>query len=172
MELFDAEMKEIHGGTMRYFIGKKGKQKISNNIMKFLKIEQNKKIYSNKQLANFAKKVKSHRDELLKLLFDLKKSGKRIVGISAPAKGNALLNYCKIGPEILDYITEKNPMKIGKYTPGMHIPVYSDKKLLTEKSDYALVLAWNFAEEIMRNNKSYKKNNGKFIIPFPHPKII
>ena len=172
MELFDAEMKEIHGGTMRYFIGRKRKRQISKNIVKFLKLENNNKIYSNKRLANFAKKVEFHRAELMDLLFDLKKSGKRIVGISAPAKGNTLLNYCKIGPETLDYITEKNPMKIGKYTPGMHIPIYSDKKLLTDKSDYALVLAWNFAEEIMKNNKSYKKNNGKFIIPLPRPKII
>jgi len=165
-------MKKIHGGTMRYFIGKKGKQKISKNIAKFLKLENNTKIFSNKQLDNFAKKVESHRTELLKLLFDLKKSGKKIVGISAPAKGNTLLNYCKIGPETLDYITEKNPMKIGKYTPGMHIPVYSDKKLLTDKPDYALVLAWNFAEEIIKNNNLYQKNKGKFIIPLPRLKII
>jgi hypothetical protein len=172
MELFDVEMKKIHGGTMRYFIGRKGKQPISNNISKFLKLENNKKIYTNKQLDIFAKKVKLHRDELLKLLFNLKKSGKKIVGISAPAKGNTLLNYCRIGPELLDYITEKNDMKIGNFTPGMHIPVYSDKKLLIDKPDYALVLAWNFAEEIMSNNKSFKKNKGKFIIPLPHPKII
>jgi len=172
MELFDVEMKKIHGGTIRYFIGRKGKQQISKNVSKFLKLENNHKIYSNKQLDSFAKKVESHRTELMKLLFDLNKSGKKIVGISAPAKGNTLLNYCRIGPEILDYITEKNPLKIGKYTPGMHIPIYSDKKLLTDKPDYALVLAWNFAEEIMKNNKSYKKNKGKFIIPFPHPKII
>jgi len=172
MELFDVEMKKIHGGTVRYFIGRKGKQKISKNISKFLKLENNNKIYSNKQLDNFAKKVEFHRTELMNLLYNLKKSGKRIVAISAPAKGNTLLNYCRIGSEILDFVTEKNPMKIGKYTPGMHIPVYSDKKLITDKPDYALVLAWNFAEEIMKNNKSYKKNKGKFIIPLPHPKII
>ena len=77
MELFDAEMKKIHGGRIRYFIGRKGKRPISKNITKFLKLENDKKIYSNIQLANFAKKVKSHRTELMKLLFDLKKSGKR-----------------------------------------------------------------------------------------------
>lgn len=172
MDLFDVEIKKIHGGTIRYFIGRKGKQKISNNISKFLKLEEHKKIYNNKHLDIFAKKVEYHRTELNDFLFNLKKSGKKIVGISAPAKGNTMLNYCRIGPEILDYITEKNPMKIGKYTPGMHIPIYSDKKLLTDKSDYALILAWNFAEEIMNNNKSYRKNKGKFIIPLPHPKII
>lgn len=172
MELFNVELKEIHGGTVRYFIGKKNKYPISKNIAKFLKLEHKKKIYSKKHLDIFAKKVESHRNELMNLLYDLKKSGKIIVGISAPAKGNTLLNYCRIGPDILDYVTEKNPLKIGKFTPGMHIPVYSDKKLLTHKADYALVLAWNFAEEIMKNNESYKKNKGKFIIPLPSPKII
>ncbi len=172
LELFDVEMKKIHGGTIRYFIGRKDKYSISKNVTKFLKLENDKKIYSKKHLDDFAKKVISHRSKLMGLLHDLKKSGKTIVGISAPAKGNTLLNYCRIGPEILDYVTEKNPLKIGKYTPGMHIPVYSDKKLLTHKSDYALVLAWNFAEEIMSNNSSYKKNRGKFIIPLPYPKII
>ena len=172
MDLFDVEMKKIHGGTLRYFIGRKDKRKISKNVMKFLKLENTKKIYSKKKLDAFSKKVKFHRTELTKLLFNLKKSGKNIVGISAPAKGNTLLNYCKIGPETLDYITEKNPLKIGKYTPGMHIPVFSDKKLSKSKPDYALVLAWNFAEEIIKNNKSYKKNHGKFIIPLPKLKII
>ena len=172
MELFNVEIKKIHGGTMRYFICRKGTQQISKNVGKYLKIENNKKIYSNKQLAIFSKKVESHRFNLLKLLFNIKKSGKKIVGISAPAKGNTLLNFCKIGPETLDYITEKNPMKIGKYTPGMHIPVHSDKKLLSDKPDYALVLAWNFSDEIMKNNELYKKNKGKFIIPLPCPKII
>lgn len=172
MELFDVEIQKIHGGTIRYFIGRKGKKSVSNNISKFLKLENRKKIYTNKELDMFAKKVKLHRDELLTLLFNLKKSGKKIVGISAPAKGNTLLNYCKIGPELLDYITEKNIMKIGSYTPGMHVPVYSDKELLIDKPDYALVLAWNFADEIMANNKSFTRNGGKFIIPLPRPKII
>ena len=172
MDLFNVEMKKIHGGTMRYFICRKGQQQISKDVNEYLKFENIKKIYSNKQLSIFAKKVESHRSDLMKLLFSLKKSGNKIVGISAPAKGNTLLNYCKIDSETLSYITEKNPMKIGKYTPGMHIPVHSDKKLLSDKPGYALVLAWNFSEEIMKNNKLYKKNKGKFIIPLPYPKII
>ena len=172
MELFNVEMKKIHGGTIRYFIGRKNKYPVSKNVDKLLKLENTKKIYSKKYLDDFAKKVSSHRSKLVELLYDLKKSGKTIVGISAPAKGNTLLNYCKIGPELLDFVTEKNPLKIGKYTPGMHIPVYSDNKLLTDKPDYALVLAWNFAKEIMNNNHLYKKNKGKFIIPLPIPKII
>ena len=124
------------------------------------------------KLLDFSKSVKHHREKLLQLLNKLKKEGKQIVAISAPAKGNTLLNYCKIDSKILNYVTERNPLKIGKFTPGMHIPVFSDKKLLEDQPDYALILAWNFADEIMQNNLEYKKNGGKFIIPIPDPRIV
>ncbi len=172
MDVFDIEMHVIHGGTMRYFIGRKNKRPISENISKFLQLEEDDKIHSIERLKKFSSDVENHRSQLNRLLTDLKREGKKIIGISAPAKGNTLLNYCRIGPEILDYITEKSSLKIGKFTPGMHIPVYSDDILSKDKSDYALILAWNFAEEIIRNNQEYHNNGGKFIIPIPVPRII
>jgi len=171
-ELFDVEEYTIHGGTLRYFIGRKNKQKISENISKFIKLENEKQLYSETKLDSFSKSVEIHRENLQQLLHDLKKDGKKIVAISAPAKGNTLLNYCKIGPELLDFITERNPLKIDKYTPGMHIPIFSDNKLLEKQPDYALILAWNFADEIMKNNSEYYRKGGKFIIPIPKPMII
>ncbi len=102
----------------------------------------------------------------------LKQKGNIIVGVGAPAKGMTLLNYCKIDNNILDYITEKSTLKIGKFTPGMHIPIVSEDKLLDDKPDYGLILAWNFAEEIIKNNQEYRDKGGKFIIPIPKPKII
>jgi len=172
LEVFDVEMHEIHGGTMRYFIGRNGTYSKTKNIQYYLNLEKEKRIYSESGLATFAKKVHDHRNELVNLLHEIKKKGKRVVGISAPAKGNTLLNYCKIGPELLDYVTERNPLKIGKFTPGMHIPVYSDDVLVENNPDYALILAWNFADEIIKNNKEYQTKGGKFIIPIPKPKII
>ena len=171
-EIFDIKEQTIHGGTLRYFISRKNKKEITNEVSNYLKIEEEKELYSKKKLDDFANLVKNHRKALLQLLNDLKKDGKKIVGISAPAKGNTLLNYCKIDFEILDYVTERNPFKIGKFTPGMHIPVYSDEKLLEDQPDYALILAWNFADEIMQNNSKYQENGGKFIIPIPKPRII
>src|SRR5260370_15694973 len=106
------------------------------------------------------------------MLHNLKRQGKRIVGVSAPAKGMTLLNYCRFGPELLDFVTEKSKLKIGRFTPGTHIPVLSDKQLLTQKPDYALLLAWNFASEIMTNLEQFTSSVGKFIIPIPTPKII
>jgi 2-polyprenyl-3-methyl-5-hydroxy-6-metoxy-1,4-benzoquinol methylase len=171
-EIFDIKEQTIHGGTLRYFISRKNKKQITQEVSNYLKIENEKELYSEKKLNNFANLVKNHRRTLLELLNDLKKNGNKIVGISAPAKGNTLLNYCKIDSETLDYVTERNPLKIGKFTPGMHIPVYSDEKLLEDQPDYALILAWNFADEIMQNNSKYQEKGGKFIIPTPKPKIV
>ena len=106
------------------------------------------------------------------MLSDLKRQGKKIVGVSAPAKGMTLLNYCKLGTETLDFLTEKARLKIGKFAPGTHIPVVPDSELLTKMPDYALLLAWNFADEIMKNNSEYRERGGKFIIPIPEPKIV
>jgi len=172
LELFDVEMHSIHGGTMRYFIGKKNQYQKTENINHFLKIEKEKQIYSETQLEAFSKKVNQHRQKLMNLLYDIKKNGKTIVGISAPAKGNTLLNYCKIDTELLDYLTEKNPLKIGKFSPGMHIPIHSDDILIEQIPDYALILAWNFADEIIKNNQEYRQKGGQFIIPIPEPKIV
>ena len=109
---------------------------------------------------------------MLNLLIALKKENKKIVGVAAAAKGITLLNYCKIDHDILDFITEKDTLKIGKFIAGMHIPVKSDDVLIQEKPDYALILAWNFADEIINNLGEYRKHGGKFIIPIPNPKII
>ena len=171
-EVFDIEKQEIHGGTLRYYISRKNKKQVTQNVSNYLETEEKNKIYSIKTLQDFSKSVECHRKTLMQLLNKLKKEGKQIVGISAPAKGNTLLNYCKINSEILDYVTERNPLKIDKFTPGMHIPVFSDEKLLEDQPDYALILAWNFADEIIQNNLEYQKRGGKFIIPVSDPKII
>ena len=92
--------------------------------------------------------------------------------MGAPAKGITLLNYCKIDNNILEYLTEKSSLKINKFCPGMHIPIVTDKKLIEDKPDYAIILAWNFADEIIENLNEYKKDGGKFLIPIPTPKIV
>ena len=102
----------------------------------------------------------------------LKAGGASLAGVSAPAKGMTLLNYCRIGPELLDFITEKSRLKIGRYTPGMHIPIVPDSALVERGPDYALLLAWNFADEIIENLGEYRDKGGKFIIPIPKVSVI
>ena len=164
-EVIDVQWQKIHGGTLRYYVARKDKFPISKNVGELLTKEE--KLYSKKNLEEFAKKVYLHKKNLVDLLIGLKRKGKKIVGVSAPAKGNTLLNYCKIGNETLDYLTER-----GKFSPGTHIPIRSDDFLIKDKPDYAVILAWNFADEIMKNLKHFRDSNGKFIIPIPEPKIV
>ena len=172
MEIFNVLETDIDGGSIRCFVGRMGLHKISNNVNTILEKEENSQIYSKEKLEKFANDVKNQKKQLNNLLISLKQDNKRVVGLSAPAKGMTLLNYCKIDNHILDYVTEKSELKIGKYTPGMHIYVEPDQKLLEDKPDYALILAWNFADEIMKNLEDFHKAGGKFILPIPSPKII
>ncbi|MCX6718091.1 MAG: class I SAM-dependent methyltransferase [Candidatus Staskawiczbacteria bacterium] len=170
-DVFDVEKYDIHGKSIRVFVCRTGKIPISGNIEKFILLENEKKIYNKETLDEFAKKVALHKEMLINLLRDIKKDGKKIIGISAPAKGNTVLNYCKIGADLIDYIAEKSLIKKGGYTPGMHIPIVGEEKIMEDKPDYGIIFAWNFAEEIIRNNENFSKAGGKFIIPIPSPII-
>jgi hypothetical protein len=172
LELFDVRHVAIHGGTLRYFIGRKGEHPVRPSVARMLGEEKRRGLYDLKRLRTFAADVAKHRDALVSLLVGLKAKGKTIAGLSAPAKGMTLLNYCRIGTSLLDFVTEKSPLKIGRYTPGMRIPVVSDAELVRKMPDYALILAWNFSKEIMKNLKAYADKGGRFIIPVPTPKIV
>ncbi|MCK5149946.1 methyltransferase domain-containing protein [Candidatus Pacearchaeota archaeon] len=165
MELFDVERYEIHGKSIRFFVCRKGKYPVSGNVKKLLDLEEEKGIYKKEILDKFAEKVEEHKKHFIELLRDLKKQGKKIIGISSPAKGNTLLNYCKIDTELVDYITEKSIIKRGHYTPGMHIAIVGEEEKINDKADYGIIFAWNFANEIIKNNKNFSKKGGKFIIP-------
>jgi hypothetical protein len=172
MEIIKVEKKDIHGGSVRIFISYKKKYKIHPSVYKLVKFEEKKKINSKKNLLLFAKKVKQNRLKLVTLLNSLLRSGKKIIALSAPAKGMTLLNYCKIDSDYLDFATEKSKIKQGLFTPGTRLPIFSDSKILKYKPDYALLLAWNFSREIMTNNIQFLKNGGKFIIPIPNAKVV
>ena len=171
LELFDVERNDIHGGTLRYYVGHKGAHTVTNHVAKFMEDEEVFGVYDRSRLQKFAKDVHLQRSQLRTLLDSLKGEGKTVVGISAPAKGNTLLNFCGIDGYYLDFITEKSDLKKGLFTPGTHIPIYDDCKLLEVQPDYAIILAWNFADEIMKNLSEYSKKGGKFIIPIPYPEI-
>ena len=172
MEVFDIEEVDIHGGSFRVYTGGKGRQKVSSRVNEMLMKEEQLGIHSKEVLDLFAEQVKKNKYELTWLLHSLKHKGATIAGVSAPAKGMTLLNYCHIDGDILGFVTEKAALKIGKYTPGQHIPVVSDQHLIRQMPDYALLLAWNFADEIIKNLDGYRKKGGKFIIPIPTPTII
>ncbi len=159
LEIFDIELSAIHGGSIRTYICRKGKRVVDLAAHLFIEDES----FTFRELEIFAQRVNQHRTDLTKLLVDLKLDGKSIVGVSSPAKGMTLLNYTKVG-HFLDYLTERSTLKVGRYSPGFHLPIYPDSVLLEKQPDYALLLAWNFAPEIIAKNPQYK---GKWIIPLP-----
>lgn len=171
LELFHVEKLSIHGGSLRYYVGHPSDHKITEEVQKILDEEVISGIYSLNVLSQFAEKTAKQKKDLLELLVRLKKEGKRVVAISTPAKGNTLLNYCQLGTHLIEYATEKNALKIGRYTPGSRIPIKSDAHLIEDAPDYAIILAWNFSEEIMAQMTEFANGGGRFIIPIPTPKI-
>lgn len=172
MEIFDIDENTIDGGSIRCHVGKKDVRPVSAKIRNYINRERKSGIHTMKRLVKFSSEVKKQKKELVNILRKLKQNNKRIIAVSAPAKGVVLLNYCDIDEKILDYATEKSEIKIGMYLPGTRIRVVHDNFLDNDTPDYALLLAWNFADEIMNNLKNFKKKGGQFIIPIPHPKIV
>ncbi len=172
MTVFDVQKVDVHGGSIRVFIKKdKSFHKVRKSVKTFLSLEKKAKLDKKQTYLSFADLILENRVKLMDLLTKLKLKNKKIVGYGAPAKGNTLLNYFKIGTDTLDYIVDDSPFKQGLYTPGTHIPVVSAQKLKEDKPDYILILAWNFAKPIMDKYFWFEKEGGRFIIPVPTPKI-
>ena len=137
-------------------------------------IEYEKKLELNKlqTIFNFEKKINLVRSNLQKLLHKLKRDGKTIAGFGAPTKATTLMNHFGIDEKIMDFIVDENPLKQGLYTPLSHIPVLPAKEIYNMKPDFVLILAWNFAEPIIKNHIKYAEEIGDFIIPMPEPHIV
>lgn len=172
LEAFAVERSNIHGGSFRVYIGAKGARAVDESIPALLAEEKAAGLHDLGALEAFAKKVAQNREDLIQLIEGLMKEGKKIAGLSAPAKGMTLLNYCGFGKRELSFLTEKSKLKIGRYSPGAYIPILPDEALLSEGAEYALLLAWNFAPEIIKNTTSFSDAGGKYIIPIPSPKIV
>jgi SAM-dependent methyltransferase len=163
---------EIHGGSLRLWARQPGLAGHSVSVQEMVERESAEGLTRLATYEEFARRLDRNREELLSLLRGVRKEGKSIAGYGAPAKGNTLLCYCGIGTDLLPYTVDRSPLKIGLFTPGMHIPVYPVEKILAEQPDYVLILAWNFAPEIMESLRSYKERGGKFILPIPEPAVL
>jgi hypothetical protein len=160
----------VHGGSLRVYLRKGGDHAEQPRAM--MREENGRGLGDFATWHSWASMVARNRHELRLLLEDLHAAGKRVAGYGAPAKGNTLLNYCGIDPTLLPYTVDKNPLKVGRLTPGMHIPVRPVDTLLKDRPEYVLILAWNFADEIMAQQTAYREQGGRFIVPVPTPVIV
>jgi hypothetical protein len=164
----------VHGGSLRLSL----RRDAEGHAVEVLAMEAEERaagIADVGRYRRFAVAVQANRAALVGLLDGLRADGKRLAGYGAPAKGNTLLNYCGIDTRLLPYTVDKNPLKVGLYTPGAHVPVRPVSALtesIDEMPDYVLVLAWNFADEIVRQQQVYRDRGGLFIRPIPEPQVM
>ncbi len=172
LQVFDAKRIKTHGGSIRVYCGN-SKREVKPAVRELVEEEKKHGLDKLETYKEFANKVVKRREELTKLLHSLKSDGKTIIGYGAPARGNTLLNYCKIGTGILDYIVDDSQLRQNKFTPGTHIPIIPVDKFRKQNPDYALLLAYGgYTETILKKEGEFIKNGGKFIIPLPEVKII
>ena len=163
LELIDVERQVTHGGSMRYIISSPGSKKISSNVEKILEIEKNKGMNSLKRYVQFKNQCELSKKKLVKTLQTLSEEKKRVVGYGATSKSTTILNYCNIDSSLIEFITDTSPLKINKFSPGMHIPIRDYESFVNKYPDYAILFAWNHKREIFEKETSYINSGGKWI---------
>lgn len=172
MQVVSAERLPIHHGQLRVAVQRKGEGTADTSVAELLEMEQARGIGRFETYEAFGRRVHRIKKDLHATLSRLKSQGKRLAGYGAPAKGSTLLEFLDIGPDLIEYIVDRSPLKQGRYTPGSHIPIVPPERLLTDRPDYALLLAWNFADEVLKQQTAYREAGGKFIVPIPEVAVL
>lgn len=171
LRIFDVEHVSTHGGSIRVYIGwEDGPHKTSERLQQMQDLESALNTVSTYHA--FAERIDAIGKKLRSLLEGFHRQGKRIVGYGAPAKATTLCYALGVDGEMLEYIVDDSPLKQGLYMPGTHIPIKAPDILYSDKPDYCLILAWNFADSIVKNHKKFAENGGIFILPVPTPRIL
>ncbi|MBE1469403.1 methylation protein EvaC [Kibdelosporangium phytohabitans] len=166
-ELVDVERLEVHGGEVRYTLARLGARTPAPAVAELLAEEEEADLANLTTLRRFAGNVHTIRDDLRTLLKDLRAQGKRVVAYGATAKSATVANFCGIGPDLVEFVCDTTPAKQGRLTPGSHIPVRPADAFAEPYPDYALLFAWNHAEEIMGKEQEYEQAGGRWILYVP-----
>lgn len=170
MTIRDVERLALHGGTLRVY-AEPGDGAGGESVTELL-AEEKGWVLDRDFYQGFEHKVETLRRNLVELLRSLKAGNHRIAVYGASAKGSTMLNYFGIGRDLLDFVVDRSTVKQGRYTPGTRLPVVAPENLLAEMPDYVLLLTWNFADEILKQQAEYRARGGRFIIPIPEVKVV
>lgn len=174
LELFDVEELPTHGGSLRIYVKhQESQRKIEIQHLKtVLDKEKQAGLDRLETYLSYAERVEKVKTSLLEFLQKARKEGKTVAAYGAPAKGNTLLNYCKINSELLPFTVDLSPHKQGHFLPGSHVPIYSPEKIKEVKPDYILILPWNLKSEIMQQMQDARSWGAKFVVPIPHLEVV
>ena len=172
MQVADVDLVNIHGGSLRLFITHEGAAVVSPKVTDMLAREKARGMDRPAYYDDFADKVWQLKAELVGRLKSLKQEGRSIAAYGASAKGSTLLNAFGIGRDVLDFVADRSTLKQGLYTPGTHLPIVPPSALAERAPDYALLLTWNFADEVLSQQKAYIDAGGHFIVPLPTVRVI
>jgi SAM-dependent methyltransferase len=172
MNVIDAERVPLHHGQLRVHVQRQGEGQVRPGVAEILTLEKAAGLDRFETYERFAERALNIKKDLHETLAGFARKGQRVAGYGAPAKGNTLLGFLEIGPELLPYIVDRSPLKQGLYTPGTHIPVVAPERLLTDQPDYVLLLAWNFVDEILAQQAEYIKRGGRFMVPVPEVRLV
>jgi hypothetical protein len=171
--IFDVEELQTHGGSLRIFAkhAEDDTKVISDCVEKLLKKELDHGLTDLNYYLDFQEKADKVRDDLLIFLRAQKESGKTVAAYGAAAKGNTLLNYCGVTPDLIEFVVDASQHKQGRYMPGSHIPIVDESFIRRERPEYIIILPWNIKEEIFEQLNYIKEWNGEFVTAVPELKV-
>jgi C-methyltransferase-like protein/putative zinc binding protein/methyltransferase family protein len=172
LRILDVEMNDIHGGSfVMYVVRDSHRLPTDRRVEEAIAAEREQGLFEMETYERFTDSVEQNRRDLVEVLEGVKKSGLTVQALGAPVKGSTILNYCDIGPDLVESAVEVNEFKIGRVTPGTHIPII-DERESGEPPHYYLVLAWNFLDHFVEKYRDYLEAGGKFIVPNPAVRIV
>jgi SAM-dependent methyltransferase len=172
LTIVDVERVAVHGGSLRIFAQRTGAGRAGENVTRLLAKEKAWGVDDAGRYDRFADAVRAFRPALREFLSGLRAKGKTVAAYGAAAKGATLLNYCGIDHETIDFVVDRSPLKQGMAMPGVGIPVLAPEELTRRRPAYLLLLAWNFADEIVAQQRDYARAGGRFILPVPSPRVL
>jgi methylation protein EvaC len=172
LEVIHVEPQDVHGGSLRYFISNKDAHPVSPSVLHTLENENRMGLHQKETYEKLRHRIENSREELVGLLKGLREEHKRVAGYGATSKSTTVLNYCHITPELIEFISDTTPIKQGKFSPGVHIPIKAYDAFEKTYPDYALLLAWNHSKEILEKEKRFTNGGGKWIVYVPEVKVL